>query len=237
MQTPLVIGVAALVAALYGFWHGRATGTPLFFRIVTFGVACYALGTCYDVLKGLVIESSSLPSLALAQQAAEASASDEAVMPLLTGASGFTVGLIGYAGMFCFILSSYVGALDSLADGREARYRRYRLGALTAPVLIVCMAGVLSAAAGAMPFLLAVLVPVASTSYFAAKHLVMPDVELGIIRVMRPYNACMLVLCLLQPCILLVQEGPVRLIAAALAAAATLSVLPLAAKGVRKWFQ
>lgn len=236
MQASVIIGAAALVAALYGAWHDRTAGTPLFFRIVTFGVACYALSTCYDALKDLIVATDSLPALAL-QQGSVLARPAESAMPLVTGAAGFSIGLVGYAGMFFFIFSSYFGALDSLADGGERRLRAYRWRALAAPLALAAIAGALSSVAGIEPFALAALIPAAGTSYFAAKHLIMPDIEMGIIRVMRPYNACMLALCMLQPAVLLLSGGIGHLAACVLAAAATLAVLPLAAMGVRKWFQ
>ena len=82
------------------------------------------------------------------------------------------------------------------------------------------------------------LVPVAATVYFAAKHLIMPDVEMGIIRVMRPYNGCVLAICLLQPLVLMGGGVPVLgIVACAATALATLASLPLARMGVGKWFR
>lgn len=216
-----LVGIAALLAAAWGIAVGRSASTPLFFRIVTYGLACYALGTGYELLRDAVIAGGALGSDALGS----------------LSATGFSIGLVGRAGAFFFLFSSYFGALDSLADGREPGLARYRLGALAAPAAVVGLGAWLSALLGLRPVALLALVPVAATSYYALKHLVMPDVEMGIIRVMRPYNACVLLICLLQPVTLLGADlGLAHGAACALAAAAVLAVMPLARNGVSKWF-
>lgn len=231
-----LIGAAALISTIFGLVQGTKRGIPLFFRIVTYGFACYAMGTLYDILRTALVSSGALPALALKQLSA---ADPGAVMPLVTGQAGFSIGLIGYAGAFFFLFSSYVGALDTLADGREPKLRPYRLGALAAPVLIVLEGALLlPGARDAMAPMALALIPVAGTSYFAAKHLVLPDIEMGIIRVMRPYNACVLAICILQPVVLLAAAGGIMHAAACLTtAAAVLAALPLARIGVAKWFR
>lgn len=75
------------------------------------------------------------------------------------------------------------------------------------------------------------------SAYFAAKHLLLPDVEMGIIRVMRPYNVCVLLLCL---CRVLGQlpglPAAVSETAWAGGCCLLLLLLPAAERGVRKWF-
>ena len=228
-----VVGAAALIAAVYGLVTGSKKGTPLFYRIVTYAFACYALGTVYDALRMLIAETGALPGLTSGLSAGGSSA-----MSFAAGSGGFSIGLVGYAGMFFFLFSSYFGALDSLADGRERAYRRYRLAALWAPACIVCEAVALSAFFSPHVFACIALIPVAATAYYAAKHLVMPDVEMGIIRVMRPYNGCILAICLLQPLVLM--DGGVSalgIVACAVTALAALASLPSARSGVSKWFR
>lgn len=228
-----VVGAAALIAAVYGLVTGSRKGMPLFYRIVTYAFACYALGTVYDALKAIIAGTGTLPELTL-----ELAADGSAAMPFSAGPDGFSIGIVGYAGMFFFLFSSYFGALDSLADGRERAYRRYRLAALWAPALIVCEAVALSMLSGPNAYACVALVPVAATAYYAVKHLVMPDVEMGIIRVMRPYNGCILVICLLQPLVLM--DGgasALGIVACAVTALATLASLPLTRSGVSKWFR
>ncbi|WP_282751322.1 permease, partial [Emergencia timonensis] len=144
-----------------------------------------------------------------------------------------------HIGCYFFLLSSYYGAMDRLADGGEKEYRRIRLAAAIPLILPLGLLTLNMAKAGltaSLPFLFLV-IPMTLTLYFAVKHLVFPDVELGIIRVMRPYNACAVFFCITE---LLSQfvffPESVRRIATILSCLLLVLLLPLAEKGVRKWF-
>lgn len=233
-----LVGIAALAAFSYGLAMSLRPATPLFFRIVTLGFGCYALGAGYDALRMVIISTNALPELAFAPGALDASSAGAASS--LAMESGLSIGLFGYAGLFFFLGSSYYGALDSLADGHEPAYRPYRAVGLLVPAAIGAMAAALCVLGALSPLTAAALLPVAFTAYFAAKHLVIPDVEFGIIRVMRPYNACILVLCLAQPAALITLGDSlahaIHLAALAATALATFAALPLAHRGVAKWF-
>ncbi len=49
------------------------------------------------------------------------------------------MGILGYMGTYFFLLSSYYGAINRLADGGEARYRGYRLAAASGPILVLVL--------------------------------------------------------------------------------------------------
>ena len=80
--------------------------------------------------------------------------------------------------------------------------------------------------------------PIAPTLYFSIKHLILPDVDLGIIRVMRPYNACVIVFCMVQ----VLLQAPacsgldIRAAGSVLSSVLLMTLLPMAEMGVRKWF-
>lgn len=152
---------------------------------------------------------------------------------LFPGNAGFHAGFLGYVGTFFFLFSSYFGALDRLADGGEARYRWYRITALIPAAFIVI--------SGSDLWDRILLLPASGTAWFACKHLILPDVDMGIIRVMRPYNSIILLFCLIQPFVMkitvrgLYESFPdivltlLNLVLAALA-------MPVARRGVQKWF-
>lgn len=203
---------AALVSVLYGGTACLRRRQPLFFKILLYGLISYLFGaiftTCYTVVYG--------------------------IRP-----SGFHVGYFGHIGAYFFLLSSYYGAIDSLADGREAKYRSLRRAAAIPVLLLVALSTWSMAETGlsaSLPLLL-LLLPMAFTLYFAVKHLIFPDVELGIIRVMRPYNACVILFCAAE---LLGQftflPGVVRSVLAFLSCLFLMLLLPLAERGVQKWF-
>lgn len=201
----------ASAALAFGLSTAFRPKTPLYYKIVFFGMASAFLGSCYEALAGFIEPSA---------------------------AEGFHVGWLGRIGLFFFLYSSYYGAINSLADSGGKEFRAYRLAA-GAGAGIVGAIGLCGAWLGpGLPLLLALFTfPAAMTAYFAGKLLIMPDVELGIIAAMRPFNALVLLLCLVR-----VAEfcwdmgGAAGWALAALDALLLAAALPAARMGVRKWF-
>lgn len=122
----------------------------------------------------------------------------------------------------------------------EARYRGYRLAAASGPILVLVLLvhSVRILGAGACLIYALLCLPIAPTLYFSIKHLILPDVDLGIIRVMRPYNACVIVFCMVQ----VLLQAPacsgldIRAAGSVLSSVLLMTLLPMAEMGVRKWF-
>ena len=204
---------SALACVLYGGWACIRRKQPLFFKLLLYAMASYLLGTLFTASYALVYGHAP---------------------------SGFHVGILGYMGTYFFLLSSYYGAINRLADGGGARYRGYRLVSAAGPVLVLALLirSVRTAGAGACLVFAILCVPIAPTLYFSMKHLILPDVDLGIIRVMRPYNACVILFCMVQ----VLAQAPVcsgssfRAVMSVLSAVLLMTLLPMAEMGVRKWF-
>ncbi|MBO5301035.1 MAG: permease [Peptococcaceae bacterium] len=155
----------------------------------------------------------------------------------ISGDTGFHVGYLGFAGMFFFLFSSYYGAIDSLADGGEPALRTYCILAGGAAIVhfAVSVCGVALLHKGW--WLLVLIVPMSGTLYFAVKHLLIPDVEMGIIRVLRPYNALICVLCVGMMLFVLTGGISGLYTACSVVCAVLLIVSMIAARnGVRKWY-
>ncbi len=203
---------AALISVLYGGIACLRHRQPLFFKILLYGLISYFFGAlftaCYSVVHG-------------------------------GGPVGFHVGYFGHIGAYFFLFSSYYGAIDHLADGGESKYRVLRIvSAIPAIVPIALLVwGIVNYGLSTMLPLLMLILPMTFTLYFAVKHLVFPDVEMGIIRVMRPYNGCVILFCIAE---LAGQfhylPETVRTASAILSCLFLVLLLPLAEKGVRKWF-
>ena len=141
--------------------------------------------------------------------------------------AGFHVGILGYMGTYFFLLSSYYGAIN-------------RLAAASGPILVLVLLAhsVRTLGAGACLTYALLCLPIAPTLYFSIKHLILPDVDLGIIRVMRPYNACVIVFCMVQ----VLLQAPacsgldIRAAGSVLSSVLLMTLLPMAEMGVRKWF-
>ncbi len=201
----------ALAAVIYGIFICTRHKQPLFLKIVLYGMASHLLGTVFLACYALVYH---------------------------TTPSGFHVGYFGHIGAYFFLLSSYYGAMDRLADGGEKAYRRHRAAALAAPLALLAVLLYCVLNTGLIPNLPLLLfaIPMGGTLFFALKHALLPDVELGIIRVMRPYNLAILLFCLFEalPQLPFLTEG-MSSAARGIGCLLLLVLLPVAERGVRKW--
>lgn len=144
----------------------------------------------------------------------------------------FHAGYLAYAGTFFFLLSAY------FSEPRGAAVRKQRKSSLIAliPSIVIAAWGVWNVHLGydILPQLL--LIPVVLTAYFACKCLGSPKEDTGFIAAMRLYNGAVLVLCLLQP-IILVAMLTREHTAIPIFLTSTLSAVSvaLAYRGCRKW--
>ena len=202
--------VGALIASIYGCCTVFRKKTPLFYKIVFFSVTTCLMGNIYTVLY-------------------------KALWPMAD--DGFHIGYLGYIGMFFFLYSSYYGAFNSLADGKQPQFRRFRI--VAGCIAVAFFAGLVLLiyffSKGFWTYI--IVVPVSFTLYFAMKHLIIPDVEMGIIKVMRPYNALIIGLCICMMLSILSVFGSVLATVSSVCTGILLALcMPVARNGVRKWF-
>ena len=109
----------------------------------------------------------------------------------------FHLGFLAVIGSLLFLFAANFGQMDSLVDDGSAALKKYRIVSLAAPLAVTAVylalfpfsgqstqhkvaTGVVFAAIGA-------------ASYFNLKHLIIPDVEFGVIRCLRKYNLMALI--------------------------------------------
>ncbi|MDD4291230.1 MAG: hypothetical protein PHX51_03190 [Clostridia bacterium] len=154
---------------------------------------------------------------------------------------GFQVGLLGTFGCFLFLFSANFGQMDGLVDGREKEYRKYRLLSLLAPACILAIyLPVLFADCGLeIKIVTAVIVfPILEAAYYNLKHLIMPDVDMGILDSIRKYNFVALILSLVCAIDLTLSAFECQiglLINAVIMAAVCLVLVPTLDRGAKKW--
>ena len=200
----------ALAASVYGFCTIFRKKTPLFYRILFLAMLTCLMGNVYTALFGLLWQP---------------------------GDAGFHVGYLGTIGMFFFLYSSYYGAIDSLADGKQPEFRRYRLVAGIVAAAFFISAVLLMVLSGKAFWMYLVVIPMSFTVYFAVKHLIIPDAEMGIIEVMRTYNALIIGLCVCMMLRLIsAPDSMLETISSACTGVLLAICLPAARNGVRKWF-
>ncbi len=109
--------------------------------------------------------------------------------------------------MFFFMYSSYYGAINSLADGKQRKFRRFRVIAGVVAAVFFVGSALMMYFFHKGVWMYIVIVPMGFTLYFAMKLLIIPDVDMGIIKVMRPYNALIVGLCICMILRILSQSG------------------------------
>ena len=161
--------------AIWGMSVSFGKKGALFLQIVACGMGCMALGNIFVF-------------------ALNVTAPEEALTTLTTG---FNIGLLGIFGMFAFIFSASYGQIDGLGDDKSPELRKYRLLALIAPgVNLIILLGIVFAGIELnMQIIYPVLfLPAILASYYNLKHLIIPDVDLGILACIRKYNLVALIM-------------------------------------------
>ena len=104
---------------------------------------------------------------------------------------GFHVGQLGLMGSFMFILSANYGQMDGLVDDRTKAFRATRIKALLVPLILLGLYVLFyylvqdTQVRITVGVLVLFILP---CSYYNFKHIIIYDIELGIIRQLRMYN-------------------------------------------------
>ena len=213
--TNIIVCVCAFIGFIYGIVKFFKPGKAVYAQMITLAVGCAAFGRLYQVVR------------------------------LLTGGdmfNGFQLGFFGVIGSLLFLFSANFGAMDSLADDKTKKFLKYRLISIAAPaaalilyivfILLTDLPGSVKIASSL------VTVFVMQASYFHLKHLIFPDVDLGIIKCLRPYNLLALIytfLCLAEMIVIGLGNEVGIMIAGILIGAVVIGVIISAERGIKKW--
>ncbi len=207
------------LCALFGFNYGLVRffreRKALYTRMIIFGIGSAMLGRLFETLS--LFAFGEIPS-------------------------GFHIGMLGIISSFLFFFTANYGQMDSLVDDKSAKFRKYRLIAILAPVVIVVLFIIYLRSAefgpGAVARGVETLV-IALAAYFHLKHLVIEDVDYGIIRSIRGYNLLALVYALLCMAEMILRAAPypeiLLVIVDVLICIIYLIFVPVLEKGVNKW--
>lgn len=168
----LVPLVATLFSLTYGLCHFFKKGKPLFLQSITLAMASYALGTIYHIC--LV------------------SANDHLI-------EGFTPAYLGRIGFYMFFITATYGQLDRIVDDRTTQMRRAEFVALLAPIgaALLFIPNLLTDAQLSTKVSYGMIwVPALFAVYFNLKHAIIPDLDFGFIKAIKPYNVFALCLCI-----------------------------------------
>ena len=167
--------IAPLCATLFCFVYGLnkffKRGKPLFLQSLTMAMGCHSLGSIYHLCQTLTVE---------------------------TVVGGFTPAYLGRIGFFLFLITASYGQLDKIVDDGSEKMRPARLIAFAAPVcalllfipnLLMVGTFVSTKVSYAMVWL-----PALASVYFNLKHAIIPDLDFGFVKAIKPYNIFALLL-------------------------------------------
>lgn len=204
-----------LFCFVYGLRCFFKKGKPLFVQSLTMAMGSHALGSIYQLCITI---------------------STEEVL------EGFTPAYLGRIGFFLFIIAANYGQLDRIIDDGSKKMRSSRCLALIAPLC----AGLLYIPNALLPDVpvatkvtyALVWIPAMIGVYFTLKHAIIPDLDFGFIKALKPYNAFALCLCFAELACLTAWDylyGIPMILTAVLFGVLSVCTILAARRGVDKW--
>ncbi len=212
--TNLIILAASLLGFIYGLFTILIRKRPLYLKMVVLAVACMMISRIYLLLQYLT--GKDIPD-------------------------GFHVGILCMLGCFLFLFSANFGMIDGLADDGSMKFLKYRLISWIVPIVLIASFVPMYAFDNISIKLIAysvVLFVVAISARFHFKHLILPDVDYGVVRQIRGYNAVALFLCLSTTVMLVAdlrQMTHLYMVAGCAMALFCLIILPILKKEAMRW--
>lgn len=214
-----VAELAPLAAELFSFVLGLKwffkKGKPLFLQSITMAMASHALGSVYHLCQMLTAKNI---------------------------VEGFTPAYLGRIGFFLFIITASYGQLDRIVDDGSPKMRSARLIALLAPLLAALSyipnALVEDVAIATKVVYVFVWIPAIISVYFNLKHVLLPDLDFGFIKSLKPYHVFVLLLSFSELACLTARnyyEAIPLAIAAVVFCVLCVCTMVAAKKGVEKW--
>ena len=166
----LVPLVSTLFSLIYGLVNFFKKGTPLFLQSLTMAMASYFLSVTYHLCQTFT---------------------SEVIL------DSFTPAYLGRIGFFMFFITASYGQLDRIVDDRSPKMRPARLIAFIAPIcaalLYIPNYFAISPYFTKISYAL-IWIPAVVSVYFSLKHAIIPDLDFGFIKAIKPYNVCVLLL-------------------------------------------
>lgn len=145
----------------------------LYLKIYIAAIGCFALGKLYEYVT--IYSFGALPS-------------------------GFNLKYVCIFGSYLFLSSANFGVMNHIMDDGSKELRKYRLFSLIAPICIILLMSInihfVSNKTLKVVYGLLVL-PIAFSSYYSLKQLVLPDMDFKFLKLIKPCNIISLVLSLL----------------------------------------
>ena len=160
----LIIGIMAFASFIYGVYIFK-NKKALYGRMITLAMLCIVFGRLFNIVR------------------------------IMTGGNlfqYFQLGLLGSIGSIMFFFTSNYGALDSLVDDGSKEFSKYRKMGFIAPAIFVLLYIALFLFGNITDLWkiqsAILIIFISLSSYYHFKHIIIPDVEFGVVNNLKPYN-------------------------------------------------
>jgi hypothetical protein len=156
---------ATLLSFIYGLQRFFKKGKPLFLQSITMAMGTHTLAGIYRVCQMLTTGSVG---------------------------DGFNPAYLGRIGFFLFFIAASYGQMDRIVDDGAKNLRPARIIALTAPlgaILLYLPTGLMKDLPTTTKIsVLLVWLPAIFSLYYNLKHSIIPNLDFGFIKAIKPYN-------------------------------------------------
>lgn len=157
--------IAAMIALGYGLKNFFKKGKPLFLHSITLAMGCHSFASIYRICQLLTTNSIE---------------------------EGFSLVYLGKIGFYLFLVTASYGHMDKIIDDGSPKMKKGRLVAMVAPIaallLFIPTAVMDNISLSTRISALLVWIPATFGVYFNLKHAILPDVDFGFIKAIKPYN-------------------------------------------------
>lgn len=170
--TEILSIIATMTSFIYGIKNFFKRGTPIFLQSITLAMGCHALASIYHICQMLTTNSF---------------------------VEGFTPAYLGKIGFYLFFITASYGHMDKIIDDGSPRMKKGRWIAFLAPIaallLFVPNALLEQVSCSTKIAMFLVWIPATIAVYFNFKHSILPDLDFGFIKAIKPYNILATLLC------------------------------------------
>ena len=200
---------------IFGLCNFFKRGKPLFLQSITMAMGCHSLGSIYHLCYTLTNE---------------------------TVIDGFTPAYLGRIGFFLFFIAASYGQMDRIVDDGSEKLRPARYIALIAPlgaILLYLPNGLMEDLPLATKLsVMLVWIPAIFSLYYNLKHAIIPDLDFGFVKAIKPYNVVAVLLGFAELLCLTAWDYlyPTQiLITSVIFAVVCVALMLVAKKGAEKW--
>ncbi|SDM22084.1 hypothetical protein SAMN05216520_13614 [Kandleria vitulina] len=210
----LLIFVCSLIGSIYGIHHFFKEKKALYLKLITCSILCMMFARLFQVVS---------------------------VLTKGTLNDGFHIGMLGIVGTFMFLFSANYGQMDGLVDDKTKKFQKTRIISLIAPLLVLLTYIFFITKVNNIELLITQGITtlfMMQCSYYCFKHIIIYDVDLGIIRSIRKYNILVLIYTFLNMFEVIGLYADIKvlyIISCILIGIITLILLPILKEGVEKW--